>query len=98
MLFATSWTAEHQVFLSITNSWSLLKIISIESVMPLNHLIFCHPLLHLPSILPSIRVFSNESVLHIRWPKEEQNEFSEKSARGMFVYNIGADAGLNIEE
>ena len=55
--------------LSITNSWSLLKLISIESVMPSNHLIFCCPLLFLPSIFPSIRVFSNESALHIRWPK-----------------------------
>ena len=76
MLFATSWTAEHQVFLSITNSWSLLKIISIESVMPLNHLIFCHPLLLPPSVFPSIRVFSNESVLRIRWPKDWTFSFS----------------------
>ena len=58
-----------QAFLSITNSWSLLKLMSTESVMPSNHLILCRPLLLLPSILPSIRVFSNESVLHIRWPK-----------------------------
>ena len=58
-----------QASLSITNSWSLLKLMSIESVMPSNHLILCHPLLLLPSIFPSIRVFSNESVLHIRWPK-----------------------------
>ena len=63
------WTAAHQACLSITNSWSLLKLMSIESVMPSNHLILCHPLLLLPSILPSIRVFSNESVLHVRWPK-----------------------------
>ena len=68
-LFATPWTAAHQASLSITNSWSLLKLISIESVMPSNHLILCHPLLLLPSIFPSIRVFSKESVLHIRWPK-----------------------------
>ena len=66
-LFATPWTAAWQVSLS-TNFWSLLKLMSIESVMPSNHLIFCHPLLPLSSILPSIRVFSNESVLHIRWP------------------------------
>ena len=66
-LFATSWTAAHQASLSITNSWSLLKLI--ESVMPSNHLILCHPLLLLPSIFPSKRVFSNESVLYIRWPK-----------------------------
>ena len=68
-LFVTSWTAAHQASLSITNSWSLLKLMSIESVMPSNHLILCCPLLPLPSIFPSIRVFSNESVLHIRWPK-----------------------------
>ena len=67
-LFATPWTAAHQASLSTTSSWSLLKLISIESVMPSNHLILCHPLL-LPSIFPSIRVFSKESVLHIRWPK-----------------------------
>ena len=63
------WTAACQASLSITNSWSLLKLISIKSVMPSNHLIFCCPLLLPPSIFPSIRVFSNESVLHIRWPK-----------------------------
>ena len=68
-LFATPWTAAHQASLSITNFWSLLKLISIESVMPCNHLILCHPLLLPPSIFPSIRVFSNKSVLRIRWPK-----------------------------
>ena len=67
--FATSWTAARQDSLSITNSQSLLKLMSIESVMPSNHLILCHPLLLLPSIFPSIRVFSNESALHITWPK-----------------------------
>ena len=67
-LFATPWTAAHQASLSITNSWSVLKIMSIESVMPSNHPSLCCPLLFLPSILPSIRVFSNESVLHIKWP------------------------------
>ena len=67
--FATPWTTVHQPSLSITNSQSLLKLVSIESVMPSNHLILCHPLLLLPSIFPSIRVFSNESALHIRWPK-----------------------------
>ena len=65
----TPWTAVRQASLSITNSWSLLKLMSMESVMPPNHLILCHPLLLLPSIFPSIRVFSNESALHIRWPK-----------------------------
>ena len=68
-LFVTPWTRAHQASLSITNSRSLLKLISIESVMPSNHLILCRPLLLLPSIFPSIRVFFNESVLRIRWPK-----------------------------
>ena len=68
-LFVTPWTAAHQSSLSITNSWNLLKLMSIESVMPSNHLILCHPLLLLPSVFPSIRVFSNESVLRIRWPE-----------------------------
>ena len=67
-LFVTWWTAACQASLSITNSWSLLKLMSIESVMPSNHLNLCHPLLLLPSIFPSIRVFSSESVLCIRWP------------------------------
>ena len=68
-LSATPWTAALQASLSITNSWSLLKLISIESGMSSNHLILCHPLLLPPSIFPSIRVFSNESALHVRWPK-----------------------------
>ena len=68
-LFVTPWTAAHQASLSITNSWSLLKPMSIASVMPSNHLILCRPLLLLPSIFPRIKVFSNKSVLHIRWPK-----------------------------
>ena len=68
-LFATPWTAARQASLSITNSQSLLKLMSIELVMPSNHLILCCPLLLLPSIFPSIKVFSNESVLRIRWPK-----------------------------
>ena len=68
-LFATPWTAAHQASLSITNSKNLLKLMSIESVMPSNHLILCHSLLLLPSIFPSIRGFSHESVLHMRWPK-----------------------------
>ena len=67
--FATPWTEAQQASLSITNSWSLLKLMSIESVMPTNHLILLCPLFLLPSIFPSIRVFSNDSVLHIRWPK-----------------------------
>ena len=68
-LFATPWTAARQASLSITSSRSLLKLMSIESVIPSNHLILCHPLLLQPSIFPSIRAFSNESVLPIRWPK-----------------------------
>ena len=72
---ATPWTAACQA-LSITNSWNLLKLMSIESVMPSNHLILCCPLLLLPSIFPSIRVFSNESLLHIRWPKYWSFSFS----------------------
>ena len=75
-LFATPWTAAHQSFLSITNSQSLLKLMSIESVMPSNHLILCHPLSLLPSIFSSITVFSNESVLRIRWPKDWNFSFS----------------------
>ena len=67
--FVTPWIAAHLVSLSITNSWSLLKLMSIESVMPYNHLVLCHPLLLPPSIFPSKRVFSNESALCIRWPK-----------------------------
>ena len=75
-LFATRWTAACQASLPITNSRSLLKLISIESVMPSNHLFLCHPLLLLPSIFPSIRVFSNESALRIRWPKYWRFSFS----------------------
>ena len=75
-LFATLWTAAPQASLSITNSWSLLKLMSIELVMPSNHLILCRPLLLLPSIFPSIRVFSNESALCIRWPKYWSFRFS----------------------
>ena len=72
----TPWTAAHQASLSITNSWSLLKLMSIESVMPSNHLILCRPLLLLPSIFPSIRVFLNKSVLCSRWPKYWSFSFS----------------------
>ena len=75
-LFATPWTAARQASLSITNSWNLLKLTSIVSVMPSNHLILCHLLLLLPSIFPSTRVFSNESVLWIWWPKYWSFSFS----------------------
>ena len=75
-LFVTHWTAAHQASLSITNFWSLFKLMSIESVMPSNHLILCCPLLLLPSIFPSIRVFCNESALPIRWTNYWSFSFS----------------------
>ena len=75
-LFATPWIAARQASLSITNSWSSLRLTSIESVMPSSHLILCRPLLLLPSILPSIKVFSNESTLHMRWTKYWSFNFS----------------------
>ena len=75
-LFATPWIAAHQASLSITNSWSSLKLTSIELVMPSSHLILCRLLLLLPPIPPSIRVFSNESTLHMRWPKYWSFSFS----------------------
>ena len=75
-LFATPWTAACQASVYITNTWSLLKLMSIELVMPSNHLKLCHPLLLSPSIFPSIRVFSNESAIHIRWPKYWSFSFS----------------------
>ena len=74
--FGTPWIVACQTSLSITKSWNLLKFMSIESVMPSNHLILCRPLLLPPSIFPSIRIFSNESVLHIRWPKYWNFSFS----------------------
>ena len=77
-LFVTPWTASHHASLSFTNSRSLLKHMSIESVMPSYHLILCHPLLLLSSVFPSIRVFSNESVLQLRWPKYWSFSFSWK--------------------
>ena len=76
LLFATPWIAACQASLSITNSQSSLKLMSVESVMPSNHLILCRPLLFLPSIFPSIRVFSNESVLHLNWPNYWSFTFS----------------------
>ena len=75
-LFGTTWTAPHQASLSLTNSWNLLRHMSIQSVMPSNHLIFCHPLLLMPSIFPSIRVFSSASVICIRWPNYWSFSFS----------------------
>ena len=87
----TPWTAARQASLSITNSWSSLKLMSIESVMPSSHLILCHPLLLPPSIFPSIRVFSNESVLLIRWPKYWSFSFSISPSNdysGLFSFRI----------
>ena len=75
-LFETSWTAACQASLTNTNFWSLLKLMSITLVMSSNHLILCHPLLFPPSIIPRIRVFSNESVLHIKWPRYWSFSFS----------------------
>ena len=75
-LFSTPWTAAHQASLSITNSWSSPKLMSIESVMPSNHLILCHPLPLPPSIFTIIRIFSNELALHVRWPKYWSFSFS----------------------
>ena len=76
LVFVTPWTTARQAFLSFIISWSLFKLISIELVMPSNYLILCCPLLIPPSVFPSIRVFSNESVLHIRWPKYLSFSFS----------------------
>ena len=81
-LFATLWTTARRASLSITNSWSAPKPMSIEGVMPSNHLILCHPLLLLPSIFPSIRVFSNESALRIRWPKYWSFSFNISPSNG----------------
>ena len=75
-LFETPWTVARQASLSITNSWSLLRLKSIELLMPSKHPILCHPLLLLPSVIPSIKVFSNESVFHIRWPEYWSFSFS----------------------
>ena len=102
-LFATPWTAARQASLSITNSQNFLKLMSIESVMPSNHLILCHPLLLLPSIFPSIRVFSSESVLHTRWPKDwsfsfsfsPSNEYSGLSSFRMDWLDLLASKGLS---
>ena len=88
---ATPWTAARQATLSVTNSWSLLKLMSIESVMPSNHLILCHPLLLPPSIFSGIRVFSSESVLHISWPKYCSFSFSISPSNeysGLISYRI----------
>ena len=90
-LFVIPWTVACQASLSITNSWSLLKLMSIESVMPSNHLILCHPLLLPPSVFPSIRIFSNESVLCIRCPKYWSFSFNispSKEYSGLISFRI----------
>ena len=101
-LSATPWTTVLQASLSINNSWSLLKLMSIESVMPSNHLILCYPLLLLPSILPSIRVFSNKSGLCIRWPKywsfsfsiSHSNEYSGLISFGIDWFDLAVQGTL----
>ena len=85
--FVTPWTAAREASLSITNYWSSLRLSSIESVMPSNHLIFCHPLL-LPSIFPSIRVFSNESALRLRWPKYWSFSFSLSLFSDSYIFQV----------
>ena len=91
-LFSTPWTAAHQVSLSLTISQSWLKLMSIELVIPSNHLVLCHPLLLLPSILPSIRVFSNKSALHMRWPKYQSFGFSiSPSSENSGLISFGID-------
>ena len=95
----TQWTAEHQTQLSFTTSWTLLKLMSIKSVMPSNHFILCCPLLLLPSIFPSFRVFSNVSVLRIRWPKYWNfsiSPFNEYS--GLISFRIDCFDLLAVQE
>ena len=87
-LFLTQWTAACQASLSITNSWIMVKLMSIESVMPSNNYILCHPLLLLPSIFPRITVFPNESVLCIRWPKFQLWSFSFSSVLPMNIQDL----------
>ena len=89
-LFATPWTAAHQASLSITSCRSLLKLMFIELVMPSNHLILCHPILLLPLVFPSIRVFSNDSVLRIRWPKY-WSSFQHQSFQWIFRTDLLSD-------
>ena len=103
-LFVTPWTAAHQASVSITNSWSLLKLTSTQSVMPSNHLILCRPLLLLPSIFSSIRVFSSESALHIRWPKYwsfsiiPSNDYSGLISFRIDWFDLLAVDGLGFQE
>ena len=97
---STPWTAAHQASLSITNCRSLLKLISIELVMSSNHLILCRPLLLLPSVFPGIRVFSNESVLHIRWPKYWSFSFSitpSSEYSGLIEWTLGWTGWISLQ-
>ena len=97
---STPWTAAHQASLSITNCPSLLKLISIELVMSSNHLILCRPLLLLPSVFPGIRVFSNESVLHIRWPKYWSFSFSitpSNEYSGLIEWTLGWTGWISLQ-
>ena len=99
-LFATPWTAARQASLSLTISWSLLKLMSIESMMPCNNLILWHPLLPQPSVFPSIRVFSNESILHIRWPRYWSFSFSISPSNdylGLISFRIAWFALLAVQ-
>ena len=97
-LSGTPWTAARQASLSITNSWSLFKLMSIESAMPSNHLIFCHPFLLLPSIFPSFRVFSSESVLCIRWPKYWSFSFSiSPSNEYLDLFPVGLTGFISLQ-
>ena len=100
-LFETPWTATFQASRSIPNSWSLLKLMCIESVMPSNHLILCHPLLFLPSLFPSIRVFSNYSVPCIKWPKYWSFSFSISPSNeysGLIFFGIDWWISLQTKE
>ena len=96
-LFATQWTAACQASLSTTNTWTLLKLMSIESVIPSNHLILCCPLLFLPSIFPSIRAFSKESALHIRWPRYWNLSFSISLSNIQDWFLLGWDGWISLQ-
>ena len=99
-LFVILWTTASQASLSITNSWCLLKLMSIELVMPSNHLILCHPSLLPPSIFPSIRVFSNESVIPIRWPKQSIGVSASASVLPMNIqgwFHLGCTGWVSLQ-
>ena len=96
-LFVTPWITARQTSLSFTISWSLCKLMSIESVMPSNHIVFCHPLLLLPSIFPSIRVFSNESALHIRQPKNWSFSLSIGPSNDYSGFSFGWTGWISLQ-